>query len=257
MRIRDVIIVGGGPAGLAAAIAAKKAGLDHLVLEKGALVNSLLHYPTQHGVLHDAGAARDRRAAVRQPVREADAAGGAALLPARDRHVRARHRVRRAGVRSRRASRSAADLCSRSTRDRRGGVRRGLHARAVVIATGAYDVPNRLGFRARTCRTSRTTTPSRTRTTASPSSSSAARTRRPKPRSISSGTARRVTLVHRRATLGDVDQVLGEARHREPHQGRLDRGRASTRLSSRSGRPPSSSAVRVGPRSFPQMRCSC
>ena len=41
----DLIIVGGGPAGLAAAIAAKKLQLRTLVLEKGALVNSLLHYP--------------------------------------------------------------------------------------------------------------------------------------------------------------------------------------------------------------------
>ncbi len=42
----DVLIVGAGPAGLAAAIAARQRGLSYLVLEKGALVNSLLHYPT-------------------------------------------------------------------------------------------------------------------------------------------------------------------------------------------------------------------
>ena len=42
----DVLIIGAGPAGLAAAIAAKARGLSYLVLEKGALVNSLLHYPS-------------------------------------------------------------------------------------------------------------------------------------------------------------------------------------------------------------------
>ncbi len=41
----DVIIVGGGPIGLASGIEAKKAGLDYLILEKGCLVNSLYHYP--------------------------------------------------------------------------------------------------------------------------------------------------------------------------------------------------------------------
>src|ERR1043166_8806426 len=43
----DVLIVGAGPAGLAAAIAATKANLSYQVWEKGALVNSLLHYPTE------------------------------------------------------------------------------------------------------------------------------------------------------------------------------------------------------------------
>jgi thioredoxin reductase (NADPH) len=41
-----VLIIGGGPAGLAAAIAAKSRALTCLVLEKGALVNSLLRFPT-------------------------------------------------------------------------------------------------------------------------------------------------------------------------------------------------------------------
>jgi thioredoxin reductase (NADPH) len=41
----DVIVVGAGPAGLAAAIAAKQRGLSYVVLEKAGLVNSLAHYP--------------------------------------------------------------------------------------------------------------------------------------------------------------------------------------------------------------------
>jgi bacillithiol disulfide reductase len=47
MSLRDVVIVGAGPAGLAAGIAATKAGLTYQIIEKGALVNSLLHYPTE------------------------------------------------------------------------------------------------------------------------------------------------------------------------------------------------------------------
>ena len=41
----DVIIIGGGPIGLACGVEAKKAGLDYIILEKGCLVNSLYHYP--------------------------------------------------------------------------------------------------------------------------------------------------------------------------------------------------------------------
>lgn len=41
----DIIIIGGGPIGLACGIEAKKAKLKYLILEKGALVNSLFHYP--------------------------------------------------------------------------------------------------------------------------------------------------------------------------------------------------------------------
>lgn len=41
----DLIIIGGGPIGLACAIEARKKNLRYLILEKGALVNSLYHYP--------------------------------------------------------------------------------------------------------------------------------------------------------------------------------------------------------------------
>jgi thioredoxin reductase (NADPH) len=45
MHIRDVTIVGAGPAGLAAAIAAKQVGLDYSIIEKGVLVNSIYKFP--------------------------------------------------------------------------------------------------------------------------------------------------------------------------------------------------------------------
>lgn len=47
MELFDVIIIGGGPTGLACAIEASRAGLKHLVIEKGCIVNSLYNYPDQ------------------------------------------------------------------------------------------------------------------------------------------------------------------------------------------------------------------
>src|SRR6476620_11991716 len=41
----SIIIIGGGPIGLACALEAKKHGLDYLILEKGSLVNSIYNYP--------------------------------------------------------------------------------------------------------------------------------------------------------------------------------------------------------------------
>lgn len=46
MQTYDVIIIGAGPIGLACGIEAKKAGLTYVILEKGCLVNSLYHYPS-------------------------------------------------------------------------------------------------------------------------------------------------------------------------------------------------------------------
>src|SRR5213596_863937 len=45
MSVRDVLIVGAGPSGLSAAIAAKQRGLDYQVLEQGVLVNSIYRFP--------------------------------------------------------------------------------------------------------------------------------------------------------------------------------------------------------------------
>jgi thioredoxin reductase (NADPH) len=45
MKEVHIVIVGGGPIGLACGIEAQKAGLNYVILEKGALVNSLYNYP--------------------------------------------------------------------------------------------------------------------------------------------------------------------------------------------------------------------
>lgn len=41
----DLLVIGGGPSGINVAISAKKAGLNCLILEKGAVVNSLYNFP--------------------------------------------------------------------------------------------------------------------------------------------------------------------------------------------------------------------
>jgi thioredoxin reductase (NADPH) len=41
----DVLIIGGGPIGIACGLKAQKAGLSFVIIEKGCLVNSLYNYP--------------------------------------------------------------------------------------------------------------------------------------------------------------------------------------------------------------------
>jgi thioredoxin reductase (NADPH) len=136
----DIAIVGAGPAGLAAAIAASRRGLSYVVLEKGALVNSLLHYPTDM---------------VFFTTPELLEIGGFPFVspyekPTRQEALRYYRRVTdtaRIDVRfgepvtaiARRADGFA--VTSQATH----GAPVTLAARAVVIATGAYDLPNRLG----------------------------------------------------------------------------------------------------------------
>jgi bacillithiol disulfide reductase len=143
--LSDVLVIGGGPAGLATAIAAKQAGLDYVVVEKGALVNSLLHYPTNMvffttpELLEIGGMPfvspnekPTRQEALRYYRRVTDAYG---IEIAFDEAVTA---VRREGEDRNRV------FAVESQTEREGPrVRR---ARTVVIATGAYDVANRLGI---------------------------------------------------------------------------------------------------------------
>lgn len=44
-NVLDVLIIGGGPIGIACGIAAQKKDLDYVIIEKGCIVNSLYNYP--------------------------------------------------------------------------------------------------------------------------------------------------------------------------------------------------------------------
>ncbi len=46
MKNYDIFIIGAGPIGLACGLAAKRAGLTYVIIEKGTLVNSLYNYPS-------------------------------------------------------------------------------------------------------------------------------------------------------------------------------------------------------------------
>src|SRR5438105_3718169 len=46
-KLLDVLIIGAGPTGLACAVELQRDGDEYLVIEKGCVVNSLFHFPTQ------------------------------------------------------------------------------------------------------------------------------------------------------------------------------------------------------------------
>lgn len=46
MQTLDIVIIGGGPIGIACGLEAKKKGLRYLIIEKGPIVNSLFNYPS-------------------------------------------------------------------------------------------------------------------------------------------------------------------------------------------------------------------
>lgn len=46
MQTLDIVIIGGGPIGIACGLEAKKKGLSYLIIEKGPIVNSLFNYPS-------------------------------------------------------------------------------------------------------------------------------------------------------------------------------------------------------------------
>ena len=141
MPVRDVLIVGAGPSGLATAIAAKQRGLDYVVVEKGILVNSIFQFP-QHMVFFTTP--------------ELLEIGGLPLVtpydkPTRLEALRYYRRVvdtfdlqisfHEAVTAIERSDDGVFAVTSRTPR----GATRVREARAVVLAIGYYDIPNRLG----------------------------------------------------------------------------------------------------------------
>ena len=138
-QTRDLLIVGAGPAGLATAIAAHKAGLDYVVLEKGALVDSIFRFPRQMTFFTTPDLLE---------------IGGLPFVtpydkPTQGEALRYYRRVAdtydlhlEQGYEATRLAREG-DLFRLEVRGHRGDEAR--RSRHVVVATGYYDHPNRLG----------------------------------------------------------------------------------------------------------------
>jgi bacillithiol disulfide reductase len=144
MSTRDVIIVGGGPAGLAAAIAAKQGGLDYLVLEKGVLVNSIYRFPpnmiffTTPELLEIGGL--PLVSPFEKPTRLEALRYYRRVVEAHDLQVTLGETVLTVEADPLPGEDTHFVLETRSDR----GVRRVRHARHVVLAIGYYDHPNML-----------------------------------------------------------------------------------------------------------------
>src|SRR2546430_14510340 len=65
----DLLIIGAGPAGLSAADASAREGLDYLVIEKGTIANTIRHYPVGRTMFSTPNELELREGSLR-PVRE-------------------------------------------------------------------------------------------------------------------------------------------------------------------------------------------
>ena len=144
MSVKDVIIVGAGPSGLATAIAAKQLGIDYHVIEKGALVESIRRFPinmvffTTPELLEIGGIPLTspfekptRLEALRYYRKVTDTFGL---------HVSLHEEV----LLIERDDSGPEPIFAIETRNLR-GLKRVREARTVVLAMGYYDIPNRIG----------------------------------------------------------------------------------------------------------------
>ena len=141
MSVRDLIIVGAGPSGLSAAIAARQRDLDYQVIEQGVLVNSIYRFPPQM---------------VFFTTPELLEIGGLPFMSPFEKPTRAealnyyrkvvdKFDLRIAYEETVTAIAREDDVFAVETRSSR-GVRRVRHARHVVMAIGYYDHPVLLGI---------------------------------------------------------------------------------------------------------------
>ena len=134
----DILIVGAGPAGLATAIAARQAGLSHVLIEKGALVNSILNFPrnmvffTTPDLLEIGGL--PFTTPFEKPTRVEALRYYRRVTEAFDLQVQLHEKVTSID--------RGTDFETATSRP--DGVRKSYHSRFVVVATGYYDNPNML-----------------------------------------------------------------------------------------------------------------
>ncbi len=143
MPTRDVLIIGGGPSGLATAIACRHFGLDYQVIEQGALVDAIARFPlnmvffTTPELLEIGGV--PLTTPYEKPTRAEALRYYRKVTDTFQLQVALYERVTAVEVDGEARER----VFAVTTRSRL-GVERVREARAVVLAMGYYDRPNRL-----------------------------------------------------------------------------------------------------------------
>ena len=137
--MKDVLIIGAGPCGLAAAIACRRAGLDVLVIEKGSLVHSIYRYPT-YMIFHSTPDLLEIgnvpfTTANEKPTRQEALAYYRMVAKREELPVNCYEKVTQAA--------KTAEGFAVATSDRFGREHH-YESRHLVIATGYFDHPNRL-----------------------------------------------------------------------------------------------------------------
>ena len=150
MSVRDVLIVGAGPSGLATAIAAKQQGLDYLVVEKGLLVNSIYNFPVHMVFFTTPELLEIGRLPLitpyDKPTRLEALRYYRRVVDTYELQISYHEEVVSIEREEPRADGDGhASVFAVTTRNSR-GVQRVRHARAVVMAIGYYDLPNYLGI---------------------------------------------------------------------------------------------------------------
>ncbi|KIL48956.1 hypothetical protein KP77_21670 [Jeotgalibacillus alimentarius] len=134
MKTEKVIVIGGGPCGLSAAIELKNKGLDPLVIEKGNIVNAIYHYPTHQTFF--SSSEKLEIGNVPFIIEQHKPKRNQALVYYRE--VALRHKLRINRFEKVKSVRKEQDLFMISTDKGE------YSAGQVVVATGYYDHPNRL-----------------------------------------------------------------------------------------------------------------
>ena len=137
MQKETVIIIGGGPCGLAAAISLQKVGINPLVIEKGNIVNAIYNYPTHQTFFSSSEKLEIGDVAFitenRKPVRNQALAYYREVVRRKSVRVNAFERVEK-------VQKDGEAFQVETTK--RDGSKEIYIAKYIVVATGYYDNPN-------------------------------------------------------------------------------------------------------------------
>ncbi|MYL48442.1 YpdA family putative bacillithiol disulfide reductase [Halobacillus litoralis] len=137
MQEEKVIIIGGGPCGMSAAIELQKEGIEPLIIEKGNIVNSIYHYPTHQTFFSSSEKLEIGNIPFiterQKPVRNEALAYYRAVAGREDLRVNTYEKVTQ-------VERNDHGFVIHSDKEDGGG--KSYRANQIVIATGYYDQPN-------------------------------------------------------------------------------------------------------------------